>query len=284
VLLDSGATHSFIALEWVTELKLRQVGKCMVKIATFNSNSKQEVLVVEAQVCKNHQTPEYITMRFLALNRLITTVTSHKLTKQQKERMVDHNITLADPEIDSDSELPIDILMGQDYYHVLQDGGELVLPGGLILTRSVDKTYIVGGTSVIQCDDPGCNLSHTDTNMTALSYSVSVESGGFKALDPTEEQVTIDRFSNLDALGIGPLDKELHNLLEKFRKDTSHNGTRYVVKLQLKEFQFLHLATNFPMAFNRFCSWLIKHQKKIDKTEYLKFCQIMKEQLDLGML
>ena len=53
VLLDSGSSHSFITLEWITKFKLRQLGMRNVNIKTFDKDRNKKVAIeVEAQVCK----------------------------------------------------------------------------------------------------------------------------------------------------------------------------------------------------------------------------------------
>ena len=139
VLLDSGSSHSFIALEWVTKLSLKRLGTCNMNIKTFGKDSyRQTVTVVEAKVCKNLTTPEHTTMKFLAVDKHVNNITCYKLTKEQKESIRSHDLQLADPEADCNGKLPIDILIGAEYYHALQSRKELCLPGGLVLTQSAE--------------------------------------------------------------------------------------------------------------------------------------------------
>lgn len=283
VFLDSGATHSFIAMEWVSRLQLKHIGKCTVNIEALGETyTDQEVIVVEAQVCKNQQTSSSSTMKFLVWDKFVKSLACYKLTREQRRRMVSLNLKMADPEADSNGKLAVDVLIGQDFYHALQDGGELTLPGGLVLTKSVNGRYILGGTSIVPEE-----VKPESSELTAPSYTVTVLSSteNFNSLKPLEEQKTLDRFSNTDYLGtINTLQKELPAILERFNEETTHNGVRYKIRLPFKEFQYLQLSPNFIMAWNRFLSWYAKHQRKKDKTEYLKYCQIMKEQLDLGIL
>ena len=263
MLLDSGSSHSFIALKWVTRLGLKRLGTCNMNIKTFGKDSfRQVAIVVEAKVCKNLTTPEYSTMKFLALYRHVSDTTSYKLTEEQKETMKSHDLLLADPEADWDGKLPVDILIGAEYYHALQSREELCLPGGLVLTQSIDKKYILGGTSEVECSNKGCKLDPEASKLTAPSYCISAEPMGFSILNPHEEQVTLDQFNSLDALGIKNIKHEKSPISEKFDKTTELIDGRYVVELPLKEAFYKKLVTNFPMAFTRFRSWVIKHKRK----------------------
>ena len=256
-----------------------------MNIKTFGKDSfRQVAIVVEAKVCKNLTTPEYSTMKFLALDRHVSDTTSYKLTEEQKETMKSHDLLLADPEADWDGKLPVDILIGAEYYHALQSREELCLPGGLVLTQSIDKKYILGGTSEVECSNKGCKLDPEASKLTAPSYCISAEPIGFSILNPHEEQVTLDQFNSLDALGIKNIKHEKSPISEKFDKTTELIDGRYVVELPLKEAFYKKLVTNFPMAFTRFRSWVIKHKRKKDSTEYDKFVKIMKEQLNLGII
>lgn len=282
--MDSGSTHSFINLKWVNICHLKQIGKCTLDLSTFGEPYiKKDATIVKAKVFKNLQTPDYSTMQLLAIDTMIDKITSYRLTRAQRKSIEYHNLKLADKEADSDGSLDIDILIGQDFYHALHGNSELVLPNGLILSETIDKKYTLGGTSMVQCTDIECKRK-PPTCITAPSFVVSGHQSNFNVLSPTEEQETLDRFSSLDVLGINPLEKEISPILEDFNKKTIHNGKRYEVKLPFKEKKYKMLSTNLPMAFNRLASWEAKHKSKSDKTEYLKFCQIMKEQLDLGIL
>ena len=285
-LLDSGATHSFIKTEWVDKWHLKQLSECVIDITTFGQNSSKKSVqsIVEVDVFKNTTTPDAITMKFISLNSFIDKVSCYKLTQEQHQAVVNNGYILADTEADSNGTIPIDMLIGQDFYHALQGQGEVILPGGLILTPSRDGKYILGGTSVIVCNDITCKLPPNSLVREAPSYSVSVNYLNFKTLSPNDEQTTADSFCKMEALGIGPLEEEAHPMLEQFEKDTTYDGKRYTVKLPLKENFCKRLSANFPLTFSRFEGWLKKHKNKKDKSEYEDICKIMKEQLDTGIL
>ena len=281
-LLDSAATDSFILLEWVTRCHLTPKGKCTVGISHFGKKGRKkqptmvkQAVIVEGKVFKNLETPDYSTMQLLAIDTLVDKVPCYKLTRAQRERIEYDNLDLADKEADGDGHLDIDILIGEDFYHALQGTSRLALPSGLILTETIDKKYTLGGTSIVNCTDTNCKRKTLSESTTASTFSVL----GQKQYGPS-----LDQFSSLDVLGIKDPEIEISPILEEFYKNTIHNGKRYVVKLPFKELLYQYLVTNFPMAFNRFASWFTKHEKKKDKTEYLKFCKIMQEQLDLGIL
>lgn len=284
VLLDSGSTDSFIALEWITKLGLRQLGTRRVKIKGIGDEIIRQVAVeVEANVCKNLETADTTVMKLLGVKRFVKEVACCDLTKEQRQRLESEDISLADPEADSKGKLPIDILIGQDYYHALQEREELMFPGGLILTRSKDKKYILGGTTVVECEEE-CTLVSDSLDLTAPLYHAFIDPYGFGILSPEVEQVTMDRFNSLDALGICNIEKEKSPIDEEFDKTTVLKNGRYYVHLPFKQSHYLKLVTNFGMSFHRLVSWANKHAKKTDKTEYNKFVQIMEEQLRLGIL
>ena len=284
MLLDSGSTHSYISLEWITKLELRQLGKRQIRIKTFDDDAHTHVgTLVEADVCKNLNTSESMIMKLVGVKSFLSDIACFDLTKDQRERLELYNFRLADPEADSTGRLPIDILVGQDYYHALQDGEKLSFPGGLILTRTMDKKYILGGTSVVECNEQAC-FQNSNIPETAPLYLSFVDPLDFNILSQEVEQVTLDRFNNLDALGISNIDNEKSPIDEKFHKTTVLEDGRYTVELPFKQSHYLKLNTNFRLAYSSLKGWSNKHAKKTDKTEYNKFVQIMEEQLSQGIL
>lgn len=280
VLLDSGSTHSFIAQKYINRCHLKKTGRCTMDLSTFNGpSSKKDATIVEAMVFRNQQTPDYSTMQLLAIDTMVDSVPCYRLTRAQRQSIGQHDFKLADTEADTDGSLEIDILIGQDYYHALQRSGKFVLPSGLVLTETIDKQYTLSGASTVQCTEVQCRHK-APVSTTAPSYLVT----NLHVLSSNEEQETLDRFCSLDVLGIDPSEKEISPMLEEFNRKTIHNGERYVVKLPFKENHYKKLPSNFSVAFNRLASWEAKHKRKNDKTEYFKFCEIMKEQLDLGIL
>ena len=262
-LLDSASSRSFINHRWLSELHLKEVGKCDVRVLTMNPLSQvQQSVVAEVKVLSDMDTPYYTPMKLLTVNHICQPIPSYRLTRSQRRTLKANKLILADPEADSDGSLEIDMLIGQDYFKHFHREGELVLPQGLVLTNTFNGQYTTGGVSIVECSDSTCSGSSITSLLVPSFNSVISE---FCALYPNEEVASINRFSDLDALGIGKVDTEISPILEAFFENTVHNGERYVVNLPWKEVQYLQLPTNFSMAFKRFSSWYNKQIKKKKK-------------------
>ena len=147
VLLDSGSTHSFILKKWVARWNLKVLGECIVDIATFGKKSSGETTkkVVEVEVFKNLTSPDSTDMTLIAMDNFITEVNCHKLSETQRQVMVNNNYQFADPEVDNDGKLPIDMLVGQDFYNSLLDKGEVILVAPKLSSSSLNVMQLLTG-------------------------------------------------------------------------------------------------------------------------------------------
>ena len=110
VLLDSGSSHSFIAMGWITKLELRQCGTCNVNIKAFGQdNNRQVATVVEAKACNNLTTTDFTNITLLGLENFNLDVACYDLTYKQRCRMENCDFHLADPDADNKGRLPVDI-------------------------------------------------------------------------------------------------------------------------------------------------------------------------------
>ena len=275
VLMDSGANSSFITTKCSQQLDLKCIGKSNLAISVFGKNSEsRECNIFSTCLFGNLNTSKGIECKLIEIDSIVDKITGYGLTKDQSQFIDENGIILADPDSILHRELGVDILIGQNYFHSFMMDGKLVIPGGLILLPVFNKSYALSGKALATVVEP--TTVHTQSLTTKIAH--------FDTLSPQEEQITLDRFISLEALGIGPIDKEISPILDDFNKTTYHDGERYVVKLPWKSPQKYRLATNFSQAFFRLVSGQKRYRREKYKVEKIKYQEIMKEQLDLGIL
>ena len=212
--------------------------------------------------------------KLIEIDSIIDTISGYGLTDDQTKFIENNGIILADPESVQGNKLEIDILIGQDYFHSIIMDGRFIIPGNLMLLPVFNRSFALTGRSIV------ATTTESDSSNPVLTTKIV----HFDTLSPQDEQRSLDRFVSLEALGIGPLAKEISPILAEFNKTTYHNGERYVIKLPWKIPQKHKLATNFSQAFFRLVSSQKRYRKEKYKIEFQKYEQIMREQLDLGIL
>ena len=221
-----------------------------------------------------NSTEDFLDLNLIAVDQICKPIESISISQQQRVFINKQNLSLADPDASLTGKLNIDILLGQDYYHSIVKNGKLELPDNLILIPSFNETYILSGSSIVSAD-------HT-SNITNTPVFTIVEQVSVNTLThEEEEQLAISSFSNLEALGIGPLESEISPVHEKFNNTTTHNGIRWEARLPFNN-KVTKLQSNFSQAFSRLVSgykWRLKNKEQQEN-----YAKIMSEQLELGIL
>lgn len=274
--VDPCATHSIMAKSYSDKLQLKLITYCRANVSTLgNAAVPRQGALVEANLFADLNTLDYSRIDLLALEDFNLPLPSFSLTEKQSQKLQSLGLELADPEAANTGCLSTDLLLAQDWYRLVTREGALALPEGLVLTPTWSGSYMLGGSSRTVGSNKELELAQPIVNIADIT---------FYALSPEEEQHTVDRFQNLDALGIAPLQLEISPILKRFLATTVHNGKRYVVKLPWKEVQYLRLPTNFYMALLRLEGWMKKHSHKHDQVEFQKYHQVMSDQIAAGVL
>ena len=274
VLLDSGSTRSFITENCAQNLHLKLTEKGEFLISVFGKPPQSKNCnIFQASVFQNFKSSDYLDFNLISVEKLCKSIQSYEISSHQKQYFEENNFSLADPEASYTNTLDIDILIGQDYYHSIVKDGKLEFPDGLILLPSFNNTYILSGSSTVQADQLITNRSQNPI--------LSAEQIPVNTLTHEEEHQTLETFSNLEALGIGPLESEISPVHENFKNSTIHNGTRWEARLPFNN-KVSKLSSNFPQAFSRLVSghkWRLKHKQQQEA-----YAKIMSEQLEMGIL
>ena len=278
-LLDSGSSHSFIISRQVQNLHLKSFKQLNLQLSTFGSKAEhKKCSVVQVNISDNFKASKALDCNLIVVDKISDPLSSYKILQEQADFIKDKKIVLSDPEVVNDGLLEIDILIGQDYYNTIISGDRMSLPGGLVVKTTLFQTKILCGRSYI-LNDEGKPDPISDCNPI-----LSVITVPFDTLTRDEEIRTLDRFSALDALCITPVNNEISPILEKFNRETIHNGERYVVKLPWISDKRAKLGTNFSQAFSRLVSSMKRKRKVKFSEECEKYEEIMVEQLEKGIL
>ena len=275
VLLDSGSTRSFITENCAQNLNLKLLEKNDFLISVFGKPAQNKNCnIFQASIFKNlTSSDDFLDFNLIAVEKICKRIQSFEISHSQREYVNNNNLTLADPESSFTNYLDIDILIGQDYYHSIVKDGKFELLDGLILLPSFNGTYILSGSSVVSSVQVPKNSPNTPV--------LSIEHLAVNTLTHQEEQDTLNTFSSLEALGIGPLESELSPVHESFNDSTKHNGTRWEARLPFNN-KVSKLSSNFSQAFSRLVSG---HNSRLKhKSQQESYSKIMAEQLELGIL
>ena len=274
-MLDTGASHTYIKASAIKLLNLEILDTRAFTIASFGKKEFKQCDIVKINCFgRNDITSNLFTMQCTVVDKLCSPEISHDLSWDQWEVINQKGLRLADPEAAQCGVLPIDLIIGQDFYYSLVDGNSLLLPGGLRLVHTIFDDYMLAGSA---------KYNPPLTSTTQCSQSASSHSISFNSLTIDEEHATLEQFASLDVLGISP-EEDIHPVLADFHKKTKLQGGRYEVELPKKHPQITKLGTNFSQAFARLVSGHNKRQKKADQTEQQKYKAIIEEYLETGIL
>ena len=271
-MLDTGASHSYIRSRSSKLLNLEFIERKNAQISSFGRTEFQSCNIVHAMVYgsrDNSCSPSDITL--IAMDNLCCPEPSHELSSQQWKVIKERNLTLADCEAAHDGLLPIDIIIGQDFYYTFVNGTSLALPDGLRLVLTVFDTYMLAGSSTSALLPPEKTLQ--------ASNLVSSSS----ALSHDEERITLEEFSSLDMLGIRP-EEDVDPVVQHFNDTVRYVGDRFEVELPKKYPQITKLDTNLPQCFSRLVSGYQKRQKNPDQTQFIKYNNCIQDYVERGYL
>ena len=270
-MLDTGASHSYILSRSARFLNLTCLGKVRASISSFGKVEVKDCRVVLSSIFgKSSSSETSKRLTFLEVDRLCHPETSKELSTLQRDVISEKGVVLADPEAAISGSLPIDVVIGQDFYYSLVDGGNLVLPDGLRLVHTVYDTFMLAGGVGYSCQkslESSCNpIASTTTT-----------------LNSDEEHVSLDDFTRLDILGISS-EEEVHPVLEYYNKTTKVKDGRVEVCLPKKGPQIKKLCPLFSMSFSRTLAGYRRMKRKEDPSEFDKYSGVMKEYLEKGIL
>ena len=278
LLLDTGSTHSFIRSATLKEYSLPICGKFKIALQPFGSpvDVKEREVAILKLFLKSRKTGKdtSLEMKVISVPQICSHINSYVLSDRQLKELKQRALFLGDPDASKEGILPIDVLVGQDYYHQLISGPNVYLSEGLVLIPTLGD-YVLGGSVEHSYHTEG---SYDEPiNLCSINF---IES--FAKMSIEEEQQTLDQFMSLENIGINS--NESPPVLDFFNRTIKHNGNRYSVELPIKEEKLGKLMTNFPQVFHRLESGWKKLSRPSQKHLRDTYVNIMQDQIDIGVI
>ena len=298
--LDRGSNISVSSTECFQRCGLDIIGNVDLLLSTFgNQVQRKNLNKTKITFYKDSSFENKLSVEFFIMDKLVDKIKSYKLSQRQRLYMSDNNLDLADPEVDSDGFLKVDLLLGQNCVHHFNKGESLFLPGGSVLLPSWNSKFILAGP--LDSEYPASDyevfsspkflavhfFQSQEAVVPGIKLSNKLENDIFKVFSciSTEEELEIiETFRNFELLGISPLDYKVSPIQEEFDRSTTFDGQRYEVRLPFKKPQIFKLSNNFLQSFQRLMSG-VKRRSKIKYTEEReKYEKSFQDEVEHGIL
>ena len=266
LLFDSGSQRSYITEQAKAQLALEPTREQMLSIATFGSSREQTKVctVVNVGMCLKGYSP-------MSLSLYVVPTICEPLTSQPIAMCIEtvepfQGLDFADY-ADGRSSLPIDILIGCDYYWELVTGR--VCRGERGPTAIHTKLgWVLSG--------PTLTNSRIQCSMNLVTTHV------LRADTQPQEAANLDEqlrsFWELESLGIQETEKTMY---DEFASKIAFSDGRYKVALPWKEFHDA-LPDNYQLSLKRLHGLL--RRLKQDPTVLEQYDRTIREQLDKGFI
>ena len=230
ILFDSGSQRSYISYKVRSSLKLKTVRSEKLIIKTFgevHESEVQELDIVQFKI-KNRYDSRFTNIEAVCVPTICTPLTKQSMPGLQDCREF-KEIKFADYD-DHESNRPVGILIGIDYYHTFMTGR--VIRSSLGPVACDTKVGWVVSGSCSSPEDMYCLETH-------MLNAVTEQQGSY------DLRQDIEKFWNVEDVGFSR-----DCVVSHFEENIVHNGTRYVTKLPFKP-DHEPLSDNFVVSEQR---------------------------------
>ena len=252
--LDRGSNISVSSTECFHRCGLDIRGNVDLLLSTFgNQVQRKNLNKTKITFYKDSSFENKLSVEFFIMDKLVDKIKSYKLSQRQRLYMSDNNLDLADPEVDSDGFLKVDLLLGQNCVHHFNKGESLFLPGGSVLLPSWNSKFILAGP--LDSEYPASDyevfsspkvlavhfFQSQEAVVPGIKLSNKLENDIFKVFSciSTEEELEIiETFRNFELLGISPLDYKVSPIQEEFDRSTTFDVSAMKLDYLLKSLNF----------------------------------------------
>ena len=268
-LLDTASMRSFVSKEFSENLGLKEIDTEVVQVSSFGKKraKTQTMSIVEFGLQKVDGS--YFCIRANVNDHITNPFARVKL--DPKKYPILKSVTLAEPLSDSNDDLTIDVLVGNEYCF------DIIEPQA---TRQLDKGLYLINTKFGYM--PSGKLSSGKTTKTPMSSvnSVSVRTESIGSFEPS-----LEKFWSLETLGIaesGQLNddeiaQDIFNSNISFNPDTN----RYEIVWPWRD-KTVELADNYNLSFHRLKTLITRLQSHPSLLE--QYDQVFKKHLSLGII
>jgi len=279
VFFDQGSQVTFIRSDLVEKMKIQPHKKMMLTITGATSTTEPrlyDVVYVTIRMGESEHQVEAV-----SYDRVPRTIRTDGIANAA-QMLRDKGITLADPEITSDTIGNFSMLIGNDHWHMFvtsieSEGGVALLKcaGGYMISGNIPSKFVttkfVSTATVmvarLAVTYPAVILSETLTD--------PVEAGG--------DVIPLHRLWDLESIGITheSYTPEESSAYENYQQSVQFENAQYWVKMPWK-INKPHLPTNYQLAVNRLGSTL----NKLKKTpgHLMVYDEIIKGQAEQGFI
>ena len=244
IMLDNGADNSYVLNEFADRIGAKCVGSDTIWQAGFGDAKRRssKCKIYEFQLALKNG--GHRTIQAYGTNNIVCSINKHKF--DVKKFPILTRVELAEPLAEKNQMVPVQILVGSDYYYDIVKSERIPLLDGLVLLDS-ELGYILAGRTV--------------------SPSKSVAHSTFICASMPERHFELDRYWSIEELGM----KEKPDLtsdeisLQRFNEqvrmsDPADDPGHYQVKWPLKD-DHPDIPDNFNQAFCRLKSFVDKSQE-----------------------
>lgn len=240
----------------------------MLSIATFGSLISQRKVcpIVDVQLCLKGYPA--ILLRFYVVPTICEPLVSQPITTCVQSHPHLRALELADTS-DENSSLPIDLLVGADYYWELVTGNTCRGEGGPTAIHTIAGWVLSGPSTSNSSRQSAVNLSVTHVLHTGAAESQCV----------LDEQ--LQAFWNLESIGINALDAGKTSVLNEFKDKIWLNQGRYEEFLPWKD-QHRPLPDNYELCHRRLQGLIRRLQQ--DQMILEMYDSIIRQKLQQGIV
>ena len=266
VLFDTGSQRSYLTERAMKLLKLKATDTQTLSIATFGAKRGQDRICPIVSVGMRLRERSTMNLTLYVVPSICEPITCQSIDTSITANEQLMTLDLADP-TDGTSDLPIDLLIGCDYYWDLVTG-DICRTGTGPTAIHTKLGWVLSGPTV---------TSESSITHTAITHQLQVDCQLMND-EPLEDQLRA--FWEIESFGISQQENAC-SLYEQFTKSVSLQDGRYQVCLPWKEFH-KPLADNYQLSLKRLKGLLkrLRHDPKIME----EYDLTIKEQLSKGII
>ena len=265
LLFDGGSQRSYITERAAKLLALEPTGEQPLSISTFASTSQQTKVCPRVNVKVHLRGCPPMLLSLYAIHTICEPLVSQPIDVCVTQTKQFKSLDLADSS-DGNSNLPVDLLIGSDYYWDLVTGSICKTDGGPTAVHT-KLGWVLSGP-----------IATKDTATSVNLVTTHVLRADSQPIETTHLDEQLQSFWELEALGIHEEEKPLH---DDFASHIAFRDGRYEVSLPWREFHE-PLPTNYAPCSKRLQGLLCRLKQEPEMMQ--EYHSTIKDQLAKGII